>query len=354
MIKVIIFGRLKIPCMRASVKIILFVSFSILITVSCKRNHYKVDTSSISADISIKRLEQDLFGMDPAVIPTNLPSLKKKYGNFLQLFSYVINIGDVDDTVFSELLVSFVTDTLNYEVYEKVIQLYPDMNSCEKQLEEAFKHYLYYFPGNGIPDIITCISGFNASIITGDSVIGIGLDRYLGRDCEYYRMLEIYRYMSANMNPYNIVPDVMYGWAASEWDYESLNYAEDNVLAAIIHEGKLRYFEKCMLPRLNDTLIFGFTADQMKFCRNNEKQMWQYLIEYDLLFSTDRFVIRKLTGNAPFTSYFTNESPGRAATWLGFRIVESYMMKNNDISLNELMNDTDLQGLFEKAKYNPE
>ena len=74
-------------------------------------------------------------------------------------------------------------------------------------------------------------------------------------------------------------------------------------------------------------LIFGFTTDQMKFCRNNESQMWQYLIENNLLFSTDQFIIRKLTGEAPFTQYFSNESPGRAAVWLGFRIVESYMMR---------------------------
>jgi hypothetical protein len=125
-------------------------------------------------------------------------------------------------------------------------------------------------------------------------------------------------------------------------------------MTEIIHEGKLKYFEKCMLPELNDTVLFGFTEDQMKFCRNNERQMWQYLIEYDLLFSTDQFTIRKLTGEAPFTSYFTNESPGRAAVWLGFRIVESYMMKNREISLDALMDNTEIQGLIERAKYDPQ
>jgi len=82
--------------------------------------------------------------------------------------------------------------------------------------------------------------------------------------------------------------------------------------------------------------------------------MWQYLIEYDLLFSTDQFVIRKLTGDAPFTSYFTSESPGMAAIWIGFRIVESCMMNNRDMTLNDLMGAKDIQGLLEKAKYAPE
>ena len=156
------------------------------------------------------------------------------------------------------------------------------------------------------------------------------------------------------MNSFNIVPDCMYGWAASEWDFSTVKYQADNVLTEIIHNGKLKYFEKCMLPDSPDELIFGFTSDQMKFCRNNEDQMWQYLIENDLLFKTDQFTIRKLTGEAPFTSFFSNESPGRAAVWLGFRIVESFMMKNPGVKLEDLMNNTDVQDLLEKAKYRPQ
>ena len=122
----------------------------------------------------------------------------------------------------------------------------------------------------------------------------------------------------------------------------------------MIHEGKLKYFEKCMLPGEADEIIFGFTQDQMKFCRNNESQMWQYLVEHDMLFVTDQFTIRKLTGEAPFTSYFTNESPGRAAVWLGFRIVESYMMQHPGTKMEQMMNLTDIQSILEGARYDPQ
>jgi hypothetical protein len=108
-----------------------------------------------------------------------------------------------------------------------------------------------------------------------------------------------------------------------------------------------------MLPETDDAVIFGFTPDQFKFCRNNEDQMWQYLIENKLLFNSEQLTLKKLTGEAPFTSYFTKESPGRAVVWIGFRIVESYMMKNHDVSLEELMKDTDFQKILEKARYSP-
>lgn len=234
------------------------------------------------------------------------------------------------------------------------MKLYPDVSDLETMLSDAFRHYLYYFPDRNIPAIYTCISGFNSSIIAGDSVLGISLDKYLGADCKYYPMLEIYSYMAARMTPGYIVPDCMYAWAASDWDFEYMEYPAENVLTRIIHEGKLRYFMKCMLPDTPDEIIFGYTSDQMKFCRNNEAQMWQYLIEHDLLFKTDMLTVRKLVGNAPFTSYFTNESPGRAAVWIGFRVVESYMAKNSGVSLRELMDNKDVQLIVEKARYNPQ
>ena len=323
------------------------------LTFACKRNYYSVNTSDISVNINIKRLEKDLFSINPDRIVDTLAYLRAKYDGFLQLFSYVINTGDIGDSSFDDFLVRFCTDRQNNDVYAMTIKQFPDLNKTEKGLEDAFRHYLYYFPGEEIPSVYSCITGFNSSIITGDSILGIGLDRYLGADCSYYKQLEIYSYIAARMTPDYIVPDCLYGWGKTEWDFGTVKYKEDNVLAEMIHEGKLKYFEKCMMPELPDTVIFGFTPGQMKFCINNESRMWMYLVENDLVFSTDRFVIRKLTGEAPFTSYFTNESPGRAAVWLGFRIVESFMMKNRGVSLGDLMMDTDIQGILEQARYNP-
>lgn len=331
----------------------LVLSLILISGASCKRSHYKVNTSKIDVDIQIKRLEKDLFTLDPEEIGSALPSIRNKYGDFLQLFSWVINTGDINNSSFPDFLVRFCTDKQNNDVYDLTMSLYPDLKSIEEELNGAFRHYLYYFPEKSVPAVYSCITGFNNSIITGDSILGIGLDRYLGDDCKYYPMLEIYNYMAIRMTPENIVSDCIFGWAASEWDFSVLNYQADNVLTEIIHLGKLKYFEKCMMPEKSDEIIFGFTTDQLKFCRNNESQMWLYLIENKLLFSSDQLAIRKLTGEAPFTSYFTNESPGRAAVWLGFRIVEEYMFKNPEIKIDELMSDTEIQSILEKSKYSP-
>lgn len=338
---------------RRLTALILLLLITVVMT-SCKKNHYKVNTSSIKVKIEIKRLEKDLFSLNPDEVIPMVPALKKKYDGFLQLFSLVINTGDINETSFGDLLLRFCSDKQNNDVFSLTMKKFPDVKSIEAGLQGAFSHYLYYFPDKGVPAVFTCITGFNNSIITGDSLLGIGLDRYLGADCEYYPRLSIFKYISARMTPENIVPDCIYGWGASEWDFSALKYPVDNVLSEIIHIGKLKYFEKCMLPETSDELIFGFTPGQMKFCRNNESQMWQYLVENNLLFSSDQLTIRKLTGEAPFTAYFTKESPGRAAIWLGFRIVEAYMIKNPEIKIGEMIKNTDVQRILEKAKYSPQ
>lgn len=334
------------------IAILIFLPAGVLIP-SCRKNHYKVNTSSIKVTIDIKRLEKDLFALNPDEVIPHVPALRQKYGSFLQLFSLVINTGNISDSSFGDLLLRFSSDKLNNEVYHATMKKFPDVNAIEAGLTDGFRHYLYYFPKRTVPAVYTCIAGFNNSIITGDSVLGIDLDRYLGADCEYYPRLNIYKYISDRMTPENIVPDCIYGWGVSEWDFSAMKYPADNVLTEIIHYGKLKYFEKCLLPSTPDELIFGFTPMQMAFCKNNEEQMWQYLIENNLLFSTDQLTIRKLTGESPFTSYFSKESPGRAAVWLGFRIVESFMMKNPGTSMEDMIMNSDVQGMLEKAKYSP-
>lgn len=348
------FGCNLIFTMRIRLYSIILLLIGSSLLYSCKKNHYRVNTSSIKVDIKIKRLEMDLFSLDPDKIIPSIPSLKTKYDGFLQLFSYVINTGDINDKSFGDFLLSFCSDKMNNDVFKLTIKKYPDLKPLEEGLKEAFRHYLYYFPGKTIPGVFTCTTGFNNSIITGDSLLGIGLDRYLGADCQYYPRLKIYKYISEKMAPDYIIPDCIYGWGSSEWEFPALKYPADNVLSEIIHEGKLKYFEKCMLPETPDEIIFGFTPAQLKFCKNNEGQMWQYLIENNLLFSSDQLTIRKFIGEAPFTSFFSKESPGKAASWIGFRIVESYMMKSSGTKLEEMIRNTNVQEILQKARYSPQ
>jgi len=76
-------------------------------------------------------------------------------------------------------------------------------------------------------------------------------------------------------------------------------------------------------------------------------------VENRLLFDQSSLTISKLVNDAPFTQYFSTESPGRTGAWLGWQIVRSYMKNHSGISLSELMADTDYQQIFSRSGYHP-
>ena len=80
--------------------------------------------------------------------------------------------------------------------------------------------------------------------------------------------------------------------------------------------------------------------------------MWEYIIENKLLYSPDRILISRMTKEAPFVREFGQESPGRAGSWLGYKIVKAYMKKTNDSPL-ELINIKDSKEILSNSRYRP-
>ena len=301
------------------------------------------DLSNIHVNITIERLDKDLFS-------TNDPScLRDKYGEFFNIYTEgILGIGTSDASDFAANMEQFKNNEAVKIAVQNVNKVFPDLKDLNERLTDAFKYYKYYFPDKNIPVIYSCISGFNQSIILTDDAIGISLDKYLGSDCELYPMLGIAKYLSYNMRQDKIVSDCVRAWAIGDWQYNTRK--NNNLAAKMIYEGKLIYLAKQVLPDEPDSVIFGFTRDQMKWCKNNETEMWRHLIQEELLFSTESLTIKKLTEDAPYTSVFTAESPGRACNWLGYNIICSYMNKSDNKSLLDLMENEDYPGILSKYK----
>jgi gliding motility-associated lipoprotein GldB len=326
---------------------ILFLS---LVLFSCTRNPLKVNVSNVSIDLKIKHLDVDLFKLQEGQVEAAIPKLKDSHGDFFDIFTYrMINIGGVGQPEFPELLNSFVSDTLIRSLEKKVAEKI-DTVKIRGELEKAFRHYRYYFPEKEIPVVYTCISGFNQSVVTADGLIGISLDKFLGTDSPFYQQLGLPIYKRRNMRPEKIVPDVMYAWGVTEWPKSDQT---NSVLGHIVHEGKMMYFMDAMLPELHDTLKMGYTKKQLDFCKKAEASMWTFLAEHKLLFSTDRMVVKRFVDDGPYTSSFTDQSPGRTGIWLGWQIVRSYMKKNPEVKLADLMKNADFQAILNQSGYQP-
>ncbi|MBI5217841.1 MAG: hypothetical protein HY958_02800 [Bacteroidia bacterium] len=332
-----------------------YLKFLILILsvffAGCKSNTFDIDVSNIKAEVKIHRFEKDLFAIKLDSIADYVPKLSKKYGAFFDLYSNkIITIGSPYQRSYPEYLKGFITDYTINEVYRKCNEVFPDVDELEKKLTMAFKHYKYYFPNKTVPAIYTYISGFNQSVVTAENILGIGLDKYLGKNCDFYKRLVLPMYIRVKMHKAKIPSDCMVAWAQAEFPFSA---ESDNLINTIIYQGKVMYFADAMLPTEHDTLKMGFTEKQLKWCEKNESEMWTYLVEKKQLFINDFLSIKKYTDEGPFTSGFTQKSPGRACVWLGRQIVCAYMKNNPNVTIAELMNDNDYQKILAKAKYKP-
>jgi hypothetical protein len=305
------------------------------------------------AKISIERFEKDIFSISIYNIQDSISALRLKYPRFFPLYTNkIIEIGDLSQPGFNDKLLAFVSDFTIYNVSKKVAIVFPDLENLQKELTLSFNNYCDKFPKHSVPQIITCISGFNQSIIVSDSLLVISLDKYLGRDDEFYKLLypPVPDYARYVMHPAKIPSDAMIAWISVEFPYSD---SKDNLLSRMIFNGRARYAVKSIMPGQNDTLLWGFKPAQIEFCSKNEKQMWTFLIENKLLFSSDKLMMTKFTEEAPFTKEFSKDSPGRAAVWLGYQIVDSYMKHNKSITLEELMEKNNYLEILNLSKYNP-
>ena len=299
--------------------------------------------------IKIDRLEQSLFTIPIDSIPAAIPRLEQQYGELFDLYSGLMFRITPRDPQFPEELTRFLTDYHMNLAYKRVMEVYPDLKNIETGLSRAFSNYRKEFPEKIIPSVYTLISGFNQSMITSDSILAIALDKYLGRNEDMYFRLDIANYQRYTMDPKYVVADCMKAWLYTEFPGSD---SIDHVLANILYEGKIMYVLHSLLPNTPDSLLFGYTPEQVRWCRNNTTQMYTFLVEKKMLYATDYFTISKLIGPAPFCALFTRESPGRAVVWLGYQIIASYM-RNNKVTLEALLLDNDYQQILAKARFKP-
>ncbi|RLD62481.1 MAG: hypothetical protein DRI95_13045 [Bacteroidetes bacterium] len=337
--------------MNKTIKILIpaFGLLASLLLFSCGENKFNIDISNIELDIEIKRLDQDLLSNYPDT--PDIGALKQKYGRFLELYSQgVISIGSIEQPAYKRMIVEFNKYCVTNGLPEKTDSVFPNLSIIRNQLTDAFKHFKYYFPSKEAPNVYTYLSAFNQSVVTDEKIIGIGLDKYLGANCVFYKQLSWDNYKIKRMYKKMIPVDCMRAWAIMEFPYRD---SVDNLLNQMVFEGKIQYFLDAMLPDTHDTLKFAYTENQLEWANHNELKMWAYLVDSESLFTNDQLLIRKLIGDAPFTSVFQNNSAPRAGAFLGWKIVHKYMEKHPEISLAQLMDNSDYQGILNSASYRP-
>lgn len=236
-------------------------------------------------------------------------------------------------------------DTLRMETNNA----FGDQKAVKQEFEEAFARLSQYYPETKTPKVYTTLTGFGKEMYLSDSLIIMSLDYYAGKEATF-RPLGIPDYIMRRYEPEYLTNLVM--TYISE-NYNKVNPKDNSMLGEMISYGKTYYFNQQMLPCKSDTIITGFSVSEMAKVKANQEVIWAHFINNELLYETNHFVINKYIQERPSVYEIGDECPGRIGRWVGLEIVKAYMDKNPEVTLQELMAETDAQKIFSKSKYKP-
>ena len=333
--------------MRKSILIILTV---LLCACQGGREYFPKDIEAV--EVEIVRFDSAQLAVHPDSVRQGIEQLYADYEEFMPMFvEGILRLPTEDTAYLCELYGNFLTDTMmgfaqtNALVQEK----FANIDSLQKSINIAFSRLHYLYPEWEIPKVYLFVSGFNSSVMYYDNIMGVGVDMYLGSDYPYYNQV-VYNYQKQTMRKECVVGDMMSMYIAYHVAYNS---KYNRLLEQIIFRGKQMFFLSQLLPDEPAWEVIGYSKEQWDWCEQYERAIWNRIMEKRDLFKTESTIISSYLNEGPFTAEISQESPGRLGLWVGWQIVDSYMRNNEEVSVQELLSESDAQKILEQSFYKP-
>lgn len=326
----------------------------LLLTIcfSCTGKRNIPDVLGIRAPISLQRFERSFFSLDTMKLDESLQELTTEYHGFAQDFLFNI-LGSSPDAVTLDIPVFIRT---YQSIAKDASAQFPDLSKELSDVQQGLQFVKYYFPDYRLPEkLITFIGPLNSygSIITPDG-LGVGLQLYLGSNHPLYLSEEgqqLYpRYISRRFDrlyiPVNAIKNVID-------DLYPPMYAGKPLIEQMVEAGKRLYLLDQLMPYTADTLKTGYTRQQLEGCYENEKNIWSFFVQNNLLYTIDPEMIRDYMTDAPNTPTLGQASPGFIGQFVGWQIVKKWMSQQKESANMKMLMEAPAKKIFEEAKYKP-
>jgi len=335
----------NISTFQNPMRVLVSILFSFCL-LACGNEKPLPDISQVDVQLNIQQFERDFFTIDSMNPQPGLNNLIKKYPVFTPLFvSNVLGLGPISDS--NELIKLGLRRYihLNQGVYNKVEEKFRNTNLIRKELETAFRYLKYYYPDYKVPIIYTTIgpldalpplsSGEPSPNYMGTNFLAIGLQFYLGANYDVYQDQAFItniapKYRSRRFSEQYLAADVM------KLLLDDIYPDSSNRLPLgeqFIEKGKRLYLLQSLLPEKHDTIITGYTNNQLKWCIENEREIYNFFLQQQLFYERDLALIAPFTSDGPFTQGMPESSPGNIGAFIGLQIVNAYV-KNHKGKIN--------------------
>lgn len=327
------------------------IAAAILLTNCTPKSHKSVDVEGVRLELEIGRLDQALFHTTPDSLPLVSRKAHATYGEFYRTYiEDILQGAPLGDPQLTNVLGRFVFDPDWQRAQYAVDSVLGDMELQRIDLEAAFKRLRVLFQDSLIPDVVAFNSGYNFGIYPTDSVLGVGVEWFIGTDNAVIGMLapEAFpQYVKDRMRPEMLVPSALKGWLL-------VHYTRDirgaDVLTNLVETGKVMALLNALLPDTDPALKFAFSKAQLGWCEANEYAIWKEIVSKDQLFSKEVDDIGRLMNDGPFTNGLPRESPGHIGEWVGYRIVTAYLADNPKVTFAQLFEMEDPRMILKSYK----
>ncbi|MHA8066119.1 gliding motility protein [Aquirufa sp. ROCK2-A2] len=318
--------------------------------ISCERKQNEEAVKEVvKIQLDFKRLDQEIAKCGSV---NSLDSLLKANSDVLEGY---FQTRKSDSRKLAEKLFSlFQNPALNKFYLQSQQNNYYGNRRLEQGLTDAFQQIKNNYPSTQIPKIRTVFSGFGGigqfpaqDLIISDSLIVIGLDYFMGNK-GLYLPPNTYAYQMRRMSPEAIVGQIILLYSAKFNLHETEN---STLLSDMIWYGKGYNFTKKIMPNLADSLLFGYSSQEIAETEAYQSLIWEHFIDKSLLYKQDEFTKTKYLGERPKTTEIGPACPGSIGRWLGYTIVKKYQEKNAGKSLVQLMNMKDATVILQGSGY---
>lgn len=328
------------------------IGFLLLLTCwSCDSNPHKVDISGVEVSFESKRLDRDLFHADETDVKALNEKLKDDYQVFYsEYLQNIIGVGKPDAPMVEVHLEQFLSDNNWQQTQEQIDEVFNTTERFDQHFNRTFRYYRYHFPKDTIPTVVYYNSGFNVGVYPAANFLGVGLEWFLGSENTVIQRLaieEFPQYLKNKMRPEYLVNNAVKGWLMVK--HQELVDKEE-LLTLMIFHGKILYLMDALFPEVSDEVKLNYSNEDLQWCMKNEYNIWAYLIDEDLLYTSKPKDLAGFLNDGPFTPAFQQGSPARTGVWMGWQIIRQYMEKNPDTSLQQMLAEKNNQKFLKYYK----
>lgn len=181
-----------------------------LACVGCQWNLSNGDAEKESGRIAIERYDRLERHFLTSGDISALQQMKTEYPMQTRtLIEDVLRLGHVDEPDINNRFLVFFQDSTLQTLISDVEKQYADMSDIEKALSEAFARLEEMIPTLQQPHVYAQIGSLDQSIVVGEGMLGISLDKYLGKYHPVYLRYGYTERQREMMTREFIVPDCL-------------------------------------------------------------------------------------------------------------------------------------------------